>query len=436
MSKIDNMVVCIQERFKEIDVEFDKEKLKKNESLIKVVVKLFDDMPDPRIEKKAKYRLCDLLAIIFLGILGGCDTYVEIVMFWNHNIKIYKKIFGYDRVPSHDTMGRILSLIDSEQFQSILFSSVLAVENNIRKAFGVKTRGNRVINIDGKVLRGTGAKSGTSEEMRDVQTLNVFEAGSYTVLCSDEIAEKTNEIKHSQKILKLLNLKGVTVTSDAMNAQTETVEVIVERKGDYVIGLKGNQGTLHNYAKEYFDDITLRLFPEKHPDRYFETVEVAHNNVEKREYFLHLLSPRDRKDFADWKKLRGVLCLRKTSTNKVTNEASIDYRYYITSIVDVEEVAETARLHWNCEITHWFLDMVMLEDAMQVRNRNEAHNRSILNKACVAIYRYYRLAKGENYAIKSIRKSVGWDFSFTMKEMLTLLNEKSLLEVMTFTPKN
>lgn len=437
MSKIDDMIVCIKEIHEDFDVDFDVEKLVQSPSLVRRVVKLFNEMPDPRIIKKTKYRLCDILTMIFLAALGNCDTSVDYVYFWEDYPKEYKKIFGYDRIPSHDTFERILSLIDSYCFQDILFSSLAMIEDKIRKALGVERKGKKVIPLDGKVLKGTGDKAETSEERKDVQTLNVIDACSYSVLFSEPIDEKTNEIKHGQKVLDILNLSDAIFTCDAMNTQIETVNKIVKGKGnEYVMGLKGNQGTLRDFAEACFDDVALAAIPKEHPDRYYVKVEVAHNKVEKREYLLHILTPREKKDFKKWKKLNAILCVRKTNTDKVTQKVSVEVRYYITSLDDVKLAGDVARLHWNVEITHFYLDTVMHEDAMQVRNRNAAHNRSILNKACVSIYRYYRLLKGLDCSIKSLRKMVSRNFFAILREILTMLTEKTLVDVITITPKN
>lgn len=64
--------------------------------------------------------------------------------------------------------------------------------------------------------------------------------------------EKSNEITAIPELLDLIDVKGDIVTADAMGSQKESVKKISEKKADYMIGLKGNQGTLYSDAELYF----------------------------------------------------------------------------------------------------------------------------------------------------------------------------------------
>lgn len=437
MDKIDDMMLFIQEVHERCIVGFDIDPERTDPRPLKRIISLFrGTVDDPRMNGKITYHLHDILAMMFIGKLGQCDSFVEIADFWEDNIRLYNKLFCYERIPSHDTMGRIMSLIDPKQFQQVLFGSLALIEKNIRKAFGVKSGGKKVVPVDGKVLRGTGMKGGTDEKTRDLQTMNVVSASSYTVLFSDEIEEKTNEIGSARQMLSMLDLSDTIVTADAMNAQKDTVRVVTERGGDYVIGLKGNHGILHDFAKAHFDPRCRASIISRHPERYLAgKVECAHNNIEKREYFMHLLTAKQKKEFMEWAKLKGILCCRKTISDKVSGKESVEMRYYISSITDVEQAAIASRRHWAVEVGHWYLDTVMLEDDMQVRSRTAAHNMSILNKTCIAMYRYYRLVTGDEISIKRIRKKFGRDITPPMKLILATLDQKTLLDVLVITGK-
>jgi len=56
--------------------------------------------------------------------------------------------------------------------------------------------------------------------------------------------DKSNEITAIPELLKQLNVQGTIVTTYAMGCQTDIARQIRKGKADYMLGLKGNQGTL------------------------------------------------------------------------------------------------------------------------------------------------------------------------------------------------
>lgn len=115
------------------------------------------------------------------------------------------------------------------------------------------------MSIDGKESRGSKRKTGVQREIRALQTLNVYSNDYGICLAQKFIEEKTNEIPAAQEILRLMDLKDMIVTADAMNCQKDTVAAIVSRKGDYVIALKGNQQLFYGEVQEYFEDRRHRV---------------------------------------------------------------------------------------------------------------------------------------------------------------------------------
>ena len=92
--------------------------------------------------------------------------------------------------------------------------------------------------------------------------------------------EKSNEITAIPDLLDALNVKGHIITTDAMGTQTEIVKKIRKKRADYVLALKGNQGSLHEDVKLYFED------PDILPTcAYTKTIEKARGSIEKREYW-------------------------------------------------------------------------------------------------------------------------------------------------------
>lgn len=127
-----------------------------------------------------------------------------------------------------DTVDRILSISGNE-------------ENAHEKS---------IVSVDGKVSCGSARKETQDGEVKALQTLNV--SGDYGI-CLDQgfIGEKTNEILAVQGILRLMDLENTIVTADVMNCQKDTVKTIVQRKGDYVLALKGNQPLFYEEVKVF-----------------------------------------------------------------------------------------------------------------------------------------------------------------------------------------
>jgi len=404
----------------------------------KKLLKIFDEVEDVRIEGKICYKLNELLLMIFLAILSGCDSNTEIELFWTHQ-KIYKKLFKRDEIPSHDTFRRVMSIIKPENMNQAIRDVMGQVDSSLRKTLGLPAPKKRQICIDGKQLRSTGRSNCEKGHINDLQILNVFDSGSETCLYSEAIQDKTNEIPHAQSILKEMDLNDTVVTFDALHTQIKTIEIIAGNKGDYVGGLKGNQKTLNEIASNIFNIEQLQTI--KGTENYYKTSEVSHNQLEERHFYLYPLPARLKKNlFSQWKKIFGLVCYHKHIVNNVTGKTSDEVRYYITSLKNINDIAQCIRGHWGVENKlHWSLDTVMYEDFLSITDRTAALNRSIINKICVSLYTRLQELKSEGKkekpSKKVLRKMFGWNFSDMVREMLLLLDPEALQECLTIVPR-
>ena len=193
---------------------------------------------------------------------------------------------------------------------------------------------------------------------------------------------KSNEITAIPELLDLLDLKGAIVTMDAMGCQKELVKKIVkEKKADYLIGLKGNQGTMYREFLEYAQSM-IQDPHEKDQYEMYRTIEKGHGRIEERRYYLF----RDLdwfKDKKQWTGLSGLLLTESRRTDiKTATEAQSEIRLYITSAQGgVEEIAQASRSHWGIENNlHWILDVGFREDQWLTRLQIEAANLSQLRR--------------------------------------------------------
>ena len=163
-------------------------------------------------------------------------------------------------------------------------------------------------------------------------------------------------------------------------------EKIAEKKADYVISLKGNQQSIHNDVKEFFDHPCDEAYCERYNIQHIEyRIEIGHGRIEKRTcYLCRNLNWLTEKD--EWSKLNAVGMLMCERTVKKSGKKSIEQRYFLTSLTDVEKAAFAMRAHWGIENNlHWVLDAILNEDYCLVWKDNAAANLHVLRKIVLNI---------------------------------------------------
>lgn len=393
--------------------------------ILKKILSLFAEVPDTRVQGRVTYPMNEIILMLFLATLSGAESCLATQDFWRSHAKLYKRLFGKESIPSHDTFRRMLGIINPELLNGLLVQVLLTSDRSIRKALGLPIPEKKIISVDGKQLRGTGRKADTAEEIKDLQILNVYEQDSQTCLFSEPIESKTNEIPHAQRILSSMQLKDTVVTFDAMHLQTQTIRIIVAAKGDYVGGLKGNQGKCAEFARDLFTEENLQKL-KGIEGCYHMTSEISHNQLEQRSFYLYPLSASQKRGvFSDWEKAFGLVCMTKLMIHNVTGKQREETRYYLTSLKDVNDAAHCIRAHWSIENSlHWSLDTVFHEDYLALSDRNAALNQSVLNKACLSLLKKLSDLKGgkEKISKKRLRMMFGWNFNQAMSEALVLMD--------------
>src|SRR5476651_1101344 len=191
----------------------------------------FKDMPDPRQRGKVMYPLDEILLLALLAVLAGADSFVEIARFGCKKRELLRRFRPFlDGTPSHDHLGDIFAALDPAHFQRCFVAWVASL-------IGVPAG---VVAIDGKTVRRSGEKAGKGA----IHMVSAFAAGHRLVLGQVKVAEKSNEIVAIPKLLDMLVVEGAIITIDAMGCQRALAQKIIDKKADYVFGLKGNQGSL------------------------------------------------------------------------------------------------------------------------------------------------------------------------------------------------
>ena len=224
-----------------------------------------------------------------------------------------------------------------------------------------------------------------------------------------KVDEKSNEITALPALLENLDITGAIITTDALNTQKNSAKIIVEKGGDYLSALKGNQSTLH-------DDVTL--FFENIPKSYIEslashkTVEKGHGRIEAREVTscndIEWLTKEHEHPY-----LASIVSVKSRRFHK--GECSEETRYFISSVKhnDAERFAHYVRAHWGVENNlHWTLDMAFDEDSCRIRKGFADQNMAILRHISL------NLLKSETehkVGIKIKRQMAGWDNDYLLK---------------------
>ena len=330
---------------------------------VRLAVAHFEVMVDPRIERSKQYPLLEVIVIALSAVLSEAESFYEIAAFGETKKTWLKQFLPLENgTPSHDTFRRVFSLLEPTQFQACVLDWIRAVIGG-----GLSTED--IVSIDGKQLCGS-----ASETLRAVHMLNVWSHSHGLCLTSTSVDGKTNEITHVPGILdtlSLLDLAGCIVTVDALNTQRDVAAKVKELKAEYVMALKGNQGTLLEDVQWLFEQANSETM-----ENSFETHERSRGRDEWRQ--ASVLSNLDYLEHHAWP---GLECIAKVSSKRtLKGKTSYELRYYLCSFkAQAEKLLHAVRAHWEIENKlHWSLDVVFDEDNHTYRDRCGAENMSVL----------------------------------------------------------
>jgi len=264
----------------------------------------------------------------------------------------------------------------------------------------------KILGIDGKTQCG----NGTAYQKANHIVSAVDDKG----FCIGEVRvnDKSNEITAIPELLGSLNIKGNIITTDAMGCQTAIARIIRKKQADYLLALKGNQGTLFEDVKLYFEDQDLLG-----KCAYHKTREKARSGIELREYWQtdHIGWLSQKKD---WVGLKSIGMTRNTITKK--GVTTTETRYFISSLpLDVKEMARAIRGHWMVESYHWHLDVTFREDANQTADKWAAYNLNIIKK--IALNTLKLVDVGMNrVSLSKKRYIISMDFGRFFETLITI----------------
>lgn len=343
----------------------------------------FSIIPDPRSHINQKHLLIDILFISVCAVICGAKGWNEIAEFAKCRYDWLKQFIELPNgIPSHDTFRNVFLYLDTKKFSESFTAWVLDIAKKIP---------GEIISIDGKTSRRSG-----SENKKPLHLVSAWASSNSLVLSQIKVDDKSNEITAIPEILSVLDIKGCIVTIDAMGCQKNIAKQIIDKGGDYILSLKGNQGNLYEQVKEYAITSIETSFEDVEHEKY-TTTEKDHGRIETREYYLL-------KDL-DWLENKKAWCGLNSvgivvSTRKTRGKTTTETRFYITSLKsNAKRFANGVRRHWEVEMLHWTLDVVFDDDQCRKRAEKSAENFAVIRHIALNL-----LKKEQTFKASIVRK--------------------------------
>ena len=323
----------------------------------------FEPLEDPRQSGKVWYLLDEVLLLRLLAVLAGAESWVEIAGFGKRKLDFLRRFRPFENgTPSHDQLGDLFAALDAEQFQHCFIAWVGSLATLVPD----------IVAIDGKTLRRSYQEGGGKAP---IHMISAWASNRRLVLGQIKVADKSNEITAIPDLLDLLTLKGSVVTIDAMGCQREIAAKIIEKEADYVLALKGNQGTLREDVELFFNEQVAAKFKDTTVSRH-ETLEKSHGRIETRTYTAidDIDWLEERHDWPGSTSVVMVESIREIISKKT--EPETETRFYISSLAaNAEGQGEAIRSHWGVENSHhWVMDMIFRDDECRIRRGNAPAN--------------------------------------------------------------
>ena len=351
-----------------------------------VFLRHFKDLRDPRQLGKVTYPLDEVLLLCLLAVLAGAECFTEIALFGTKKLALLRRFRPFkDGTPAHDHLGDILATLDAGQFQSCFVAWVAAVA-------GVPAA---VVAIDGKTVRRSARKGGKAA----IHMVSAFAARQRLVLGQVKVAEKSNEIVAIPKLLDMLAIDGAIVTIDAMGCQRDIAQKVIDKKADYVLALKGNQGSLKEDVELFVAEQKAKGFADTRISQ-DTTVDGDHGRIETRTTTV-IHDVKWLQERHNWPGLKAVVIVE--SSREISGKIERETRTYITSLVLLASLlGPIVRGHWAIE------NSLFRDDECRVRTNHAPANFTAIKHMALNLLR----RPAGKQSLRGRRKAASWDDKF------------------------
>ena len=371
------------------------------------IIGYFDELEDPRDTVNRKHPLVSVVIIAMLAVLSGAGGPTAIARWAALKAEFLARVLPLPNgIPRKDVFRRVLMLLRPAALQACFADWLRSLRQGAAEQAGVTQA---VLAVDGKQAR---RSHDSRRGLGALHAVTVWASELGLALGQVACAEKSNEITAIPEVLRLVDIRGAIITIDAVGTQKAIAKQIVDGEADYVLALKGNQGTLHQAVIAYLDEQLDANFAGVKVRRH-QATEAGHGRLETRTYF-QLPAPKSLPGFEQW---AGLLSIGMVVTDCVRGgRETAEARYYLSSLgVSVKRFARAVRSHWGVENgCHWCLDVVYREDESRIRHKHARENMAWLNRLTLSLLKQH--PGKESTAMK--RRCCGWSDEFLM-EVLT-----------------
>ena len=382
------------------------------------IPELFSNIPEYRQRGMCEYSLSEVLTLSLFAVLSGADDAIEIEAYGKKKLDFLKTLLPtLIKVPSHDTIERTFQNIDTAAFKTVLLECSKLL---------FSYEGDYLLNIDGKVLRGTSrkrSKDGKKARKNDgICILTAWASNQRVVLGQQKIAAKTNEKTAIPQLIQNMDIQNAIVTIDAVLCTPALSELIVSKGGHYILAVKSGNKHLLEQLTDWLGRPNMPSFEVNHQTDY------VGGRIEQRHCILtHKLELLD--ETHTYKNCQTVLKIKSTRAyNKGTElHKETKTRYYISDLdKNAQEFNGLVRGHWGIENNlHWALDVVFREDNCRVLKGNAPENLNTLRKIALEILTN---APDKN-SLKVKRKNAGWDNQYAFDVIHNFINKNETKNV-------
>jgi predicted transposase YbfD/YdcC len=374
----------------------------------KSLVAHFSEVRDPRINRQKDHELVDILVIAVCTLLCAGETFNDMEDFGKAKFEWFKTFLNLKNgIPSHDTFNRVFAALDPKVFLDCFLRWTQSLRETVAQ---------EIVALDGKALR-----RAMDKDQNVKYIVSAWAESNGLVLGQLKVSDKSNEITAVPELLRVLELSGCIVTTDAMGCQKKIAKEIIEADADYVLALKGNQETVHQEVKAFLDDTVAqaqikRPAGAKRPKAvenlgFLETVDKDHGRYEIRRFY----QSAEMDWFADkhkWEGLKSVGMVE--SIREINGQRSIERRYFLTSLpLGVETFARAVRSHWGVENkVHWIMDVCFREDQSRARAGYASENLATLRRLALNLLKQEKTKKR---GIRGKQLNAGWDHAYLLR---------------------
>ena len=350
----------------------------------------FRKLHDPRVERRKKHKLLDIIILSILAVLCGAESYDSIELFGKSNLDFLRQILDLrNGIPSHDTINRVFSILNPRQFERLFMEWA----NNLKENHILEN----VIAIDGKTVRGS---KDSFHQASPIHLVHAWSVKNNICLGQRKTEAKSNEITAIPALLDLLDINGSILTIDAMGTQVAIAEKIIAKGADYILAVKDNQKTLQ-------EEVAVVCKNSKPVADYTE-VNKDHGRIETRRcevFAKNIMIDDDNR----WK-LQSIIKI--TSKREIREKVTIGERYYISSLDTSQPFNQYIRNHWQVENNlHWTLDMVFREDEQRKRYKHAAENFAVIRKIALNLLK----KDAGKESLRSKRLKAAWNKEFLIR---------------------